>query len=348
MGFLIIVYFFPLLRHWPRATRELRICLPTPDYTLSFQLLRKIVAQTLSAILLLVLFSGTLSGADPAPVRRGEWVEMSILTYNTHGLPAWIARDHPEVRLPIIGQLANQYDAVLLQEDFAYHGLLTKKATHQLIVRGNGPRPSLLGFIRYFCGSCGSGLTLLARFPRDQLIELDRQPFSEPFGEPFGKPFHMCAGWLWRAKDCWATKGFIRARLRLHNGAAFDLYNLHLDAGASHLDRQARKRQLRLLRRHITERSGQSALVIGGDFNFRYNNADDWALMQEFVADFGLRDSGVRYKDRLGRGGVDYILYRSGRGVALEVVEAGIAEEFFLNGKPLSDHPAIAVRLRIR
>lgn len=294
------------------------------------------VARGLGVALTLGLVLSPAAGAEPTPSRKDAPVEVSVLTYNTHGLPAWVARDRPKIRFPIIGRLTNQYDVVFLQEDFAYHGLLKEQATHEIVACGNGPRSSLFRFASFICGSCNSGLTLLARFPRDRLIELDREPF------------HVCMGWFRFSKDCWVTKGFMRARLRLQNGAEVDFYNLHLDAGMSRRDRQTRKRQLRLLRKHIVEHSGERALIIGGDFNLQYNSADDFALMQGFMAGLGLRDSSIGYKGPADWKGDDYILYRSGGGVILEVIEAGVAEGFVLDGKPLSNHPAIVARFRVR
>src|SRR5262249_34550650 len=49
------------------------------------------------------------ASAAPAP----DAVEFTVLSYNTHGLPGWIAGDAPERRFPLIGALAQRYDVAL-------------------------------------------------------------------------------------------------------------------------------------------------------------------------------------------------------------------------------------------
>ena len=83
-------------------------------------------------------------------------VEVSVLTYNLHGLPAWIARDAPAERIARIGRLAGSYDVALFQEDFAHHAALVGSAAHPVVVRGNAQRSTWLGDHSLFCGECGS------------------------------------------------------------------------------------------------------------------------------------------------------------------------------------------------
>ncbi len=78
---------------------------------------------------------GMGSQAEPEPSNDRAPAEVSVLSYNTHGLPAWIALDRPGARLPVIGRLANRYDVALLQEDFAYHDRLLLGATHPVVER---------------------------------------------------------------------------------------------------------------------------------------------------------------------------------------------------------------------
>ncbi|MEN8183628.1 MAG: hypothetical protein ABFS46_13955, partial [Myxococcota bacterium] len=59
---------------------------------------------------------GPSAAGDP-PAPREPPGELRIVTYNTHGLPAWIARDDPVWRFPRIGRLLSAYDVALVQED---------------------------------------------------------------------------------------------------------------------------------------------------------------------------------------------------------------------------------------
>ena len=80
--------------------------------------------QNLILLTILCLFSN-FSCADVFSENRPRVaVEMSLLVYNTHGLPAFFARDNPGERFPKIGNLTQGFDVSLLQEDFAHHDLL--------------------------------------------------------------------------------------------------------------------------------------------------------------------------------------------------------------------------------
>jgi len=312
-------------------------------------------------LLLLAVFSLSVFAPAKAQAQTNQTdeqvfprsVEISVLSYNIHGLPAWIAWDEPGVRSPRIGKLLNAYDVVLLQEDFVYHALLAREASHVIIRRGNRARSKLFGLASPVCGTCGSGLTLLANFSPNLLLALDRQAFP------------ICSGWLGSGQDCWVSKGVLHARLQLPNQAQVDFYTLHLDAGLSDEDHAARRQQLQFVQQYVKTHSETQAVVIGGDFNIGSQDLDDAqnsdlakdrALLDEFSASLQLRNSHAQSRPFGSRPAVDYILYRSGGGVQLQLLEAGIAEEFVLNGPgqkehtehlPLSDHPALMTRFRV-
>lgn len=270
----------------------------------------------------LALGAALLAAAAPAE-------ELSVLTYNVHGLPAWVARDDPEARMPAIAARADAYDVVLLQEDFAFHERLREATGHPLVRRGNPSRAP-------WCPVCnGAGLTLLSRLSPDALLTLDVQPYD------------ICAGWLGGANDCFATKGFLRARLRLASGAVLDVVNTHLDAGRDDADREARRRQLAALAGSLAREVGDGALVVGGDFNLDADDAADAALLRAFAAELGLADSGARASAGSGFPALDYLLSRSGRDATLRVLEAGEDEGFRADGAALSDHPALFVRFEV-
>ena len=271
-----------------------------------------------------LLIIALLLAASPA---SGD--DFTVLSYNTHGLSAWIAGDDPATRFPIIGEKSNAYDVALLQEDFAHHAALRRGARQPTVERGN---PSRFG---RWCPVCsGSGLTLLSRWGRENLIELVNRAYGH------------CSGWIGGANDCLASKGFQRIRMRLPGGAALDFVNTHLDAGPGAEAREARRRQLELLRRSIEAEVAGGPLVLAGDLNLDAANPEDVALRDAFTGALGLANSGARGSSHWPT--LDYIFYRSGGGLELEVVEVGEDTSFVHEGAPLSDHPAIFARFRTR
>jgi endonuclease/exonuclease/phosphatase family metal-dependent hydrolase len=262
--------------------------------------------------------------------------EFSILSYNTHGLPAWIARDKPKIRFPIIGQKINAYDIAILQEDFAYHNLLLHSAVHPVIERGNGARYRISRLFTFLCGSCGSGLTTLSRFPRERLLRIDRKEYTK------------CAGWLGGGNDCWATKGFLRTQWQIANNVKIDIYNTHLDADDGPKDHQARMAQLNQLREYIEKQTGDGPLILGGDLNLDHDVSQDKALLDSFIRHLGLTDTQAQASRGSWPYRLDYLLFRSGGGISLELIDTGVSKEFVNDGKPLSDHPPLYARFRIK
>jgi endonuclease/exonuclease/phosphatase family metal-dependent hydrolase len=267
------------------------------------------------------------AGAEPAAV------DLRVLSYNTHGLPAWIAGDDPVRRFGRIARLVQAYDVVLLQEDFAHHPVLRAGAGGLVVERGHGRRAP--GAPPCLLGCQGSGLTFLTRFSRSALLEIVSQAYD------------ACAGWLGGANDCFAAKGFQHARLLLPGDLELHVVNTHLDAGRGPADRAARRAQLARLRSRLERTAARAALVVGGDFNLDAADPEDAALREEFARALGLEDTGAA-----AAGGpwprLDYLYRRDGAAVLLQVLEAGEAREFHDGARPLSDHPALFARLRVR
>lgn len=273
-------------------------------------------------------------GYLPAMAGSGE-LEISIVSYNIHGLPAWLAFDDPPARIRRIGALLKRYDVAFIQEDFAHHDILVEHTNHVMAIQGNGARSEVLSLFPFLCGTCGSGLTTLTHRSFGKLSEIQRQSFSE------------CEGWVRHATDCWATKGFTRARVVLPNRRELDLYNVHLDAGTSVEDRKVRAAQMSQLRDSVITKTGRRAMILAGDLNLDRLNAADRKAIREFVTDLHLNES--RASGRTGGWPrlLDYILFRGSEGIRLQPVEAGEALEFVRDGVPLSDHPAIYAKFRI-
>jgi endonuclease/exonuclease/phosphatase family metal-dependent hydrolase len=268
--------------------------------------------------------------AASALARGAGAEELSVVSYNVHGLPAWIARDDPDARIPVIGKLLAPYDVALVQEVWGYQERLAQSAVQATQLQGNGPRQGFLGSFPYLCVGCGSGLSVFAALPQQQVLEVAAEPYD------------LCSDWIVSGNDCWATKGFLFARLRLPSGAELDVYDTHLEAGDGEDDLAVRVAQLEKLRAFVSERSAGRAVILGGDLNLGFDAARPRAVVDRFAAALGLHDAGARpgslerWKHR-----IDWILYRDGAGVALAVLSAGEAESFMAAGAPLSDHPAV-------
>ena len=174
------------------------------------------------------------AAAQTLMVSLSEPIELSVLSYNTHGLPAWIAFDDPAARLLRIGHLANAYDVALLQEDFAHHEQLLEGATHPVVERGNAARFSLQGLLSLLCGDCGSGLTILKRFAPQYMVDVHREAFER------------CSGWLFftTGSDCWATKAIISIK---QNRFAHYIFNVTRRIQFDHLDHNRHPRFNHLL-----------------------------------------------------------------------------------------------------
>jgi endonuclease/exonuclease/phosphatase family metal-dependent hydrolase len=290
----------------------------------------------------LALAASSLAGAREAHADS----PLSVLSYNVHGLPAVIAQDRPRSRAKAIGSLARSYDVVLFQEDFEYHSVIRRQMEGSVGIAGNGmafdPRrlaaqillAPVAAVLPHFSVPYGAGLSTFVK-----------STLALPSG--VGRaPFRICHGWLGASFDCWASKGYLRVRIRTVENARVDVYSTHLDAGRGKRSTKARRRQLRILADAVERHSGDRALIVGGDLNLAANRPGDWEAMSEFRERLNLRDSGAGpelpfWNSR------DYILYRSGTGAEISVEQAGEALEFVDGNRTLSDHPAVYARFRV-
>lgn len=288
------------------------------------------------ALLLALVLAGA-AGATPAGT-------LSVLTYNVAGLPVGISQSQPDVNTPLISPLLNDFDLVLVQEDFFFHEDLVSAATHPFrSPPDESDRPGL---------SFGVG---------DGLNRLSRSPFAD-----FQRvTWEACFGTFGNGSDCLAPKGFSFARHALAPGVEVDVYNWHADASDSEGDLAARRAEIRQLLAFLAEHSEGRAVLLLGDTNSRYTREGD--IVPELLATAGLRDVWVD----LVRGAVppvgptlgdcadpagpdceriDKILFRSGGGVVLEPLAYAVPAETFVDaaGNPLSDHLPVAARFAFR
>ena len=305
----------------------------------------------LGCLLLFAVLIAALPGAGTAQLETGAdsseaGTEISVLTYNVHGIFALAAKDDPRNRMPTIGWLANRFDVAMFQEDFEYHDVIRDQMPGAVGVRGNGmgrdPRRVLAKllispvsiFIPHFSPPYGAGISIFVRESLTIADDVDRESFD------------LCRGWFGATADCWALKGYQRVGIRTSTGAEVDLYNTHLESGPSDYAARIREQQLDILARAIEARPKTRAVIVGGDFNIGFNRVDDRKTLIEFLRRLELQDSGAgpelpHWRER------DYIFYRSGAATVLRVEQAGESLEFGEGDRALSDHPAIYARFRI-
>lgn len=277
-----------------------------------FRVCRLRLRRTVVALVLLLAAAGSARSA-----------ELRLLVYNTHGLSALIAGDNPAMRFPKIGKHTQRYDLALLQEDFAHHEELRAGLGTGRAERGNKSRMP-------WCPICsGSGLTIVSHLPDDWQVSIESHAYD------------TCSGWLGGLNDCLATKGFQLARVHTPEGAVLHVLNTHLDAGAATDDRQARAQQLDQIVRTLQRTLPGSALIVAGDLNLSADNEADRRLLEAFMRDLSLRNSGARASAGSDWEILDYILYRSGSGATISARRAGEDRALVSDIGPLSDHPAL-------
>ena len=93
--------------------------------------------------------------------------------------------------------------------------------------------------------------------------------------------------------------------------------------------------------------ASEEALIVVGDLNLRWNDPEDRALLEAFKKDLGLTDSIKGVQAEGGWPILDYVLYRNGRETTFEVLEVGEDTVFQNEEGPLSDHPALFMKLLI-
>ncbi len=255
---------------------------------------------------------------------EGASGSFSSLTYNVAGLPQGINPDQfPEQHIPVISPLLNDYDVVVVQEDFAYPDLLRAEADHEFQTEPH-PGPGTLNPIARETAAVGDGLNVFSNY---RIGELDRVPWNE-CGDASG--------------DCLSLKGFAATTLQLDDEVSVDLYTLHLDAGGE--DTAVRADNLDQLAAYLEEHT-DGAVLLGGDWNLNYDEDPDGEQLRAFMEETGLKD--VCDVVDCGADGdvIDRFLFRSGDDVTLTPTRHRFERDVFVNeaGGPLSDHDPLAV-----
>jgi len=243
--------------------------------------------------------------------------QLKVLTYNIAGLPDGFMTAHPSASMPHIGPLLSRYDLVLIQEDFAFGTLLRQGVSLPF----QSP-----AFVRAGRFHFGDGLSV---FAAQSFTALQREPWR------------ACHGLVDSYFDCLTPKGFVSTRHRLAEGVEIDVYDVHLDAGSSASDQQAREAQIDQLIEAIGQRSAGRAMLLGGDTNIRSQRG----LLARLEQATGLVDVCVALRCPDARR-IDRIYYRGSPVLTFSARKWSIDRRFVdAKGLPLSDHLAVAVEL---
>lgn len=241
---------------------------------------------------------------------------IKFLTYNVAGLPQVISQVHPQRNTPLISPLLNPYDLVVVQEDFWYHTVLMRDATHPF------QSQPMLQYITLV----NDGLNT---FSRTSFFDFTRVKWNDMHGL------------INHSNDALSSKGFTAARHDLGAGVTVDVYNLHGDAGGDQGDIDARLKNFAQLQTFMRAFSAGRPVIVAGDTNLNHNRPGDEAILVDFLGTNGLVDSARS----LGKGeSIDRVMLRSTPDVSLEAVLWEKAPEFVdAAGQPLSDHGAVHV-----
>ncbi len=265
---------------------------------------------------MLAACGGNTPDDGPSGPSKGE---LSVLTYNVHGLPDQITGDEGIPRMTGINPLLDRFDLIGLQEDFLdeNHEILVDGLDHETLVWFD----EVVGDAQL-----GSGLAALARYPvSDEHLE----------------HFDACHGYVDAASDCLASKGFQILRVKLGPGATVDWYNTHHEAGGSEEDNVARLIGVNQIVAQMQTFSAGNAILFTADTNLKWSDPEDLEALNLLYGNDLLDtcvETGCPDDDH-----IDRILFRSGGGVTLEAKSWTEEPDFFDDaGVPLSDHPAIS------
>jgi hypothetical protein len=295
------------------------------------------VRATFVRVIVAIALVGSVSAC--VPPSPGEFV---ALTYNVAGLPEPFSGSEPDINTPLISPLLNDYDLVLVQEDWAdptppipgidlHHDDLISQATHPFL---SEPAPQPLGTDpRRPTALVADGLNHLSRFRTGNVTRV-------MWTNCFGGANTADGG----AADCLSQKGFSYTRATI-GGVIVDVYNLHGEAGSTTLDRQYRAADYQQLATFMNEHSAGRPVIVGGDFNLHTGQSPDSGVWATFLDDTGLTDVCDTLECGSDSDEIDKFAYRSSSTFELEPQSHRFERDVFVrsDGEPLSDHDALAV-----
>lgn len=256
-------------------------------------------------------------------------LELSILTYNIHGLSPIFAGDKPKERIPEILNKSKNFDIILMQENWIFSSEeIAQELDDYNVVTSN--KSKFKNPIKCLLNPNGSGLSAGIK---DSILLLSLDEYS----------FDGCSGWLFRANDCLSTKGFQHISVKI-NGERVDIYNTHLDAGKTKKDIRVRSKQLQDLRDYIQSNSSSYPLIIAGDMNINLLDSESREIINSFISDLNLQMVDWSAETLEKTAVLDYLFYRGSDIMEILLVKGGVNQELL----GTSDHPPIEGLFDIR
>ena len=282
----------------------------------------------LLCVLLLVPF-GTAALAADTPAEG----TLNMLAYNVSGIPL-IGDFQGSVYTPTndraakLGTLLNGIDVdfISVEEDFNAH-------EHLAAQMENYPYRSFTsgGVVQ------GQGLNVFSAHP---IYNLERVKWNIEYGKLSG------------SADALSNKGFLYSLMELAPGVYIHVITVHCDAGYDLLSVRARSNNFRQLASYINNNLNDGrALIVQGDFNFKFKRglADD--LVTNLMAPTGLQDvwallynNGItdigdpNFRFDAAGDDLDRVLFRSGTNVTLTPVSKTVPKLTGENGERYTDH----------
>ncbi len=268
-----------------------------------------------------------------AETQQKESGTLKMLAYNVSGIP--LIGDFQgstftttNDRAKKLGKLLNgtDVDFISVEEDFNGHEYLAAEMS-------NYPYRS------YTSGGLAQGQGLNV-FSGHKLYNIDRVKWNFEYGTVSGS----C--------DALSNKGFLYSLMEFAPGVYINVITVHCDAGYEPLSVKARSTNFKQLAKYINENLNDGrALIVQGDFNFKFkrNLKDD--LVKNLLAPTGLKDVWAEvYNNGITDPGypdfcrdvdgddLDRVLYRSGTNLTLEPVAKTVPELTGPNGERYTDH----------
>ena len=287
--------------------------------------------KKLISVLLCVLLVLPLSSLAFATEESGGTLKM--LAYNVSGIPLvgdfqgsvfTLTND----RAKKIGDLLNGTgaDFISVEEDFNSHKYLATEMS-------NYPYRSFTsgGLAQ------GQGLNI---FSSHKLYNIERVKWNFEFGTVSG------------SMDALSNKGFMYSLMELEPGVYVNVITVHCDAGYEPLSVAARRTNFRQLASYINEKLNDGrALIVQGDFNFKFKRQLKDDIVSNLLEPTGLKDVWAELENGgktdisdpgfdLNSPGddLDRILFRSGTYMTLEPVSKTAPELKGENGEMYTDH----------
>ena len=296
------------------------------------------------------------TAAEEATVEK----TLHVISFNVDGLPipSFLSSTKRPAReaTRLIARQVNETDCDILcaQEDFNYHGVLSRELDLKNRTVTSGP------------AVIGDGLNIFSRYP---IYNVRRAAWDAAYG------VFDCGS------DELTPKGVLVCTVEIEDGVFVDVYTLHADAWEDDDSMLAKAAQFDQLAALIDEVSGTDrAVLLTGDFNTNYSTFRDGykagsynidlcqKLLDNFVAN-GFKDAWIEantggnydftYAEMREKYGCDYprtwdtldhIYYRDGAGVTLTLEDAFYDDmdcDAVTWPGHLSDHAAVHARFTV-